>query len=367
MLVGGFLGRRDRDQLDLVELVLAQHAAGVAPRRPGLGPEAGRQRGEAQGQFLLAEDRLADEVGQRHLGGGDEPEFLGTSARRILLGLVALCRAGPDGLRGVQPLEDGELVVLELRQLRRAEHGRIAHQDRRRHLQIPVLLRVQVEHELAQRPLQPGELALQHHEARAGQLGRRLEIHQPGSLAELEMLPALGEPLARRGVAAVDWTLPCSSAPVRHVGLRQVRDRGEPVGQGLVGRVLRRLQGRLGGFQRRDLVHQRGGPGLVLGLLGAADLLGQRVAPLLVRLRGRDRRLPRLVEGGQRGRERREAAAGEVAVEGVRVLPDGADVVHRIGSGIGCAASARAPALPHRVRSDKRGQPSRAALTPSAA
>ena len=67
----------DRDHLDLVELVLAQHAARVAPGRAGLGAEAWRQRGVAQRQRLRVEDLLADKVGERHLGGGDEPAAVG--------------------------------------------------------------------------------------------------------------------------------------------------------------------------------------------------------------------------------------------------------------------------------------------------
>ncbi len=63
---GRFVG--DRDQLDLVELVLAQHAARVLAGRAGLGAEAGRQRGEAQRQGLGVEDFLAHQIGERDLG-----------------------------------------------------------------------------------------------------------------------------------------------------------------------------------------------------------------------------------------------------------------------------------------------------------
>ena len=86
-----------------------------------------------------------------------------------------------------------ELIFSKFWLLRGAEHRGIAHQHRWRHLQVPMLGRVQIEHELAERPLQPGELAAQHDEARAGQLRGRLEIHGGAdldrpSLAQLEML-----------------------------------------------------------------------------------------------------------------------------------------------------------------------------------
>ena len=40
VLGGGLFGRGDRDELDLFELVLADHAARVAPGRPRLGAKA---------------------------------------------------------------------------------------------------------------------------------------------------------------------------------------------------------------------------------------------------------------------------------------------------------------------------------------
>ena len=61
----------------------------------------------------------------------------------------------------------GELVVPDFWQLRRAEHGGVAHQQRRRDFLIAMLVGVQVEHELGERAFQPRQLALQHGEARA--------------------------------------------------------------------------------------------------------------------------------------------------------------------------------------------------------
>ena len=57
-----------------------------------------------------------------------------------------------------------------------------------------MLAGVQVEHELADRALQPRQRALQHDEARAGQFRRRLEIHHAERFADVEML------LRREGV-----------------------------------------------------------------------------------------------------------------------------------------------------------------------
>jgi len=78
MLGEALLRRRDRDQLDLGELVLADDAARVAAGRARLRAEARRRRGEAQRQLVLVEDLLADEIGQRNFGGRDELECIAT-------------------------------------------------------------------------------------------------------------------------------------------------------------------------------------------------------------------------------------------------------------------------------------------------
>ena len=75
LVLAGF-GRRDRDQLDLGELVLPDHAAGIAASRAGFRAKARRQRGQPHRQLLLVDDGFADEVGERDFGGGNEPVSL---------------------------------------------------------------------------------------------------------------------------------------------------------------------------------------------------------------------------------------------------------------------------------------------------
>ena len=70
--VVALLRRADLDQLHLVELVLSDVAPGVLAVGSGLGAEAGGEGGVADGQLLLTQDLLAVEVGDRHLGGGDQ-------------------------------------------------------------------------------------------------------------------------------------------------------------------------------------------------------------------------------------------------------------------------------------------------------
>ena len=83
MLGRGIIRPDDRDQLDLFELMLADHAAGVLARRAGLRAKARGPGGIAQRQRALVEDFAGDEIGQRHLGGRDQPIAVG-GAEHIL-------------------------------------------------------------------------------------------------------------------------------------------------------------------------------------------------------------------------------------------------------------------------------------------
>ena len=95
MLVAGRLWRGDRDQFDLVELVLADHAARILARRRRLRAEAWRQRREAQRQFGFGENGFADEVGQRDFGGRDEPEMSVDGAFSMLAREALVDRSPP--------------------------------------------------------------------------------------------------------------------------------------------------------------------------------------------------------------------------------------------------------------------------------
>ena len=79
------LGRRERHQLDLVELVLADQAAHVGAVRSRLAAEARRVRGVADRQLAAVEDLAAVHVRQRHFRGrhqvrSQSPAILNRSA-----------------------------------------------------------------------------------------------------------------------------------------------------------------------------------------------------------------------------------------------------------------------------------------------
>ena len=107
------------------------------------------------------------DVGDRRLGGRDEIQF----AQRAR----------------VQPFLHRVILVGELRELAHAFQALRPDHERRRHLRVAVLARVQVEHELDQRPLQLRAPIRVKHEPAARELGRPREIHQPQLLAQLHV------------------------------------------------------------------------------------------------------------------------------------------------------------------------------------
>ena len=82
-----------------------------------------------------------------------------------------------------------EQVVLKLRQLVGAEQNLVPHHQWRLNLGVAMLGRVQIQHELAERAIEPRKLALQHGEAAARKFCGAFEIHHAERFADLEMLP----------------------------------------------------------------------------------------------------------------------------------------------------------------------------------
>ena len=151
----------DLHHLDLVELVLADHAARVLAVAAGLRAKARRVRGQLDRQRRERQDLLADRVGQRDLRRGNE----------VLR------------LAGFASLADGEHVGLEFRQLGRA-HQRVGADDVRRvALGVAMLARLRVEHELPERAVQQRNVAAQERKARARDLRRGGEVDLPQRLA----------------------------------------------------------------------------------------------------------------------------------------------------------------------------------------
>ena len=290
--------------------MLADEAAGVLARRAGFGAEARGERGEAQGQFGLGEDRLAHEVGEADFGGGDQPEAVG----------------------GV------EQVLGELGQLRGAIERGVAHQHRRRHFLVAEAGGVGVEHELAERTVEPGEGPAQIGEARARDFLRALEIEAQRA-ADVDMVAAAGG--VARGAPAGDLDVVVLVGAVGDFGGGEVGERCQPGFERGGGFGLRGFERGQVFLDARDFGHDVGGARLVLGGLGGADRLACLVAAGEHLLRARLQRARLGIGGEQLGRERRQPAPGEAGVERFRGFADQLDVVHGPG-GIGTVCSGQA-------------------------
>src|SRR5690606_2480522 len=137
----------DRDQLDLLELVLADEAAGVFPRRARFAAKTGGEGGQPDWLREIVDDLLAHRIGQADLGSGDEPavtrginpidnpycvtECLVLQDGNLLEGFSIYFFIWPTNFRL-------EKVLGELRQLPRAEHRLVPHEQRRRAFAVAI-------------------------------------------------------------------------------------------------------------------------------------------------------------------------------------------------------------------------------------
>ena len=110
------------------------------------------------GRLAPLQDFVAVEVGERHLGRGDEREP------------VAL---------------DAVVLVLELGELPGAGHAVVVDDEGAEDLGVAVLLRVEVQHEVDDGPLHPRREPHVHVEARAGELHAPLEVEDAHLDAEV--------------------------------------------------------------------------------------------------------------------------------------------------------------------------------------
>ena len=216
-----------------------------------------------------------------------------------------------------------------------------------------MLARVQVEHELLERPLEPRQRTLQHHEAGARQFCGRLEVHEAERLADLEMLARLVHALERRRLPpAAKLDIVALVIAVRRVVGRKVRDRRELRFERRRRLPFRRLELRHFRLRRGDLGAEIFGCNAILARHRRADLFRGGVAALLRALKRRDR-LPALsVERDQRFGARAKTAAPQAFVEGFGILADRSDIVHDPTS-----TMQGAPRSSARRRRGARGQP----------
>ena len=258
--VVALVGVHDLHHLDLVELVLADHAARIAAVAAGFGAEARCVGREFDRQVGLGHHHVAHKVGQWHFAGGDEVQ--GRVVRHGLAVLAALL--------------GGEEVTLELRQLARALERVGVHGVGHVALGVAMLLRLHVQHELAQCAVQAGDGARHHGEARARELDAHVEV-QAQRCAHIHMVLHFEIELGG-GSPAAHFHVAMLVAAHGHAFVRQV-GHGHQHGQQL---GLDLLQAGGGLFQLHLACGHLGldsfGAFLVAPAHQHADLLGQLVA-----------------------------------------------------------------------------------------
>ena len=134
--------RRELDQLDLIELVLAVDSLHVLAVRSCLPAIAGRERGVAPRQRVLGQHLSAVKRRERDFGGWDQVE------RTVLVRL--------DGF---------EELLLELGELAGPEHRLAAYQVWHPQLGVSVLASVEVEHEVGEGAFEAGSGSVMDDEA----------------------------------------------------------------------------------------------------------------------------------------------------------------------------------------------------------
>src|SRR5690349_5668718 len=164
LVLGGRIFRAaEAHQLDLVELMHPQQAAGVLPGGTRFAAKAGCVRGVRERQLRPVEDFVAMQIGHGHFGGRNEKQIV---RRRLVR------------------------VFFEFRQLARADHAVAANEERRLDLDVAVLAGVQVEHEVDQGAHEPGSAAHEHGEPRAGELRATREIEDAERFSQLPVRSA---------------------------------------------------------------------------------------------------------------------------------------------------------------------------------
>ena len=300
--VEGVVRTHRLDQFHLVELVLTDHTAGVLAVCAGLGPEAGGVRHPLAGHVVRLHDDVPHQVGHRHLGGGDQAEVGALQAEQILL---------------------------EFRQLAGAEQAVAVDQIGYVGLGIAVLAGVGVEHELGQRPVQARQGAGHDHEARAGQLGRRVEVQAAQGLAQVDMILGLEIELRYLApgalLAVVLLVLPVRDRVMRNVGHaeRDIAQRGL--------HLVQRFFGHLELVSQAGHLVQQGLDVLPRGL-GLADGLGARVALVLQFLGLHLQRLALLLQLADAIGVELQAASGELSCHLVEFGAQAFGVQHEVYS-----------------------------------
>ncbi len=169
------------------------------PYEPGFAAKTRRVGAQRDGKLVGIQRLVAKQIGDRHFGGGREPEIV---------------------------ILDLEQILLELGKLAGAEQAGGVDQERRQHLGVAVLARVDIQHEVDERPLQLRAHAPVDGKSRAGDFGGTLQVQDAQLRAQVPMRFGFEIELARLAPAA-DFDVVLGALADRHRFVRNIGNAGQ--------------------------------------------------------------------------------------------------------------------------------------------
>ncbi len=208
-----FIGFADGDELDLVELMLANHPPGIASGGTGFFTETGGKAGHLDRQLVRRKDLVLKEIGQRYFGRWDQVEVFTV---------------------------DLEKVLFEFRQLPGAFERTAVDEFGHAHFHKTAFA-VEVEHEVYQSAFDACTHTKTDAEAAFGQLDTPLEIDPLIGFGQFPVL--FGHKVEMVGLEyPSDFNVIILVDTVGNVGIRHVRYAHRQLHQRLLGFALRLLQ-----------------------------------------------------------------------------------------------------------------------------
>ncbi len=195
---------RELEELDLLKLVLAANAAGIATRGARFGTEAGRPGAVADRERFGGEGGIAVEAGELDLRGGSEPK---------------VCAFAVEHVRS------------ELGKLADASESSGVDEEGRKDFAIAALAGMNLEHEMGECAFETRAQATIDGKARPRHFGGGLKIEDAGALAELPMREGSEIEVWRRAPAA-DFDIVCGGISDRDGRVREIGDGEHKLAEG---------------------------------------------------------------------------------------------------------------------------------------
>src|SRR5216683_1381035 len=201
VLLVAFLRMGELEELNFLELMLAENAAGVLSGGASFGAEASGPGGDADGEFFFGDGLVAIEIVELDFRSRREPEV------------------------GVLDLEK---ISGKFRQLACAGERRGVHQEGRQDFRVAMLAGVDVEEKIGEGAFESGAPPFVNSKARAGDFRGGGEVEDTGALTDFPMRLGSEIEFGWRAPAA-NFDILCRAVPNGHAGVRQIRNHEQKV------------------------------------------------------------------------------------------------------------------------------------------